>query len=58
MIEISAVVGSTIGFDREIWVGGVAGVGDVEIENASERKVGGVFLLSWMEIVFKIGLSE
>ena len=35
MIEISAVVGSTIGFDREIWVGGVAGVGDVDIDNAS-----------------------
>ena len=39
----------------EIWVGGVAGVGDVDINEASDGKVGGVVSLSWTEIVFEIG---
>ena len=42
MSTISSIVRSTIGFDGELWVGGVSGVGDVDIEKASEVKVGGV----------------
>ena len=57
MSAISAVVGSTVLFDGELWVGGVAGVGDAEIDEASDRRVGGFVLLSWMEIVFEIGFS-
>ena len=58
MSAISAVVGSTVGFDRELWVGGVAGVGDIDINKASEGKVGGVVLLIRTEIVFKIWFLE
>ena len=36
-------------------LGGVAGFGDVDINKASEGKVGGIVLLSWTEIVFEIG---
>ena len=46
MHAISAIVGPIVGFNGEIWVGGVAGVGDVDIDKASEGKVGGVVLLS------------
>ena len=55
MSAISAIVGSTVGFDREIWFGGVAGVGDVDIDEASEGKLGIFVSLSQTEIVFKIG---
>ena len=58
MSAISAVVGSTVGFDGEVWVGGVAGVGDIDINKASEGKVGGVVLLIRTEIVFKIWFLE
>ena len=57
MSVISAVVGSTVGFDRELWVGGVDGVGDVDIDEAREGKVGGVVSLCRTEIVFEIGFS-
>ena len=42
MTAIGTIVGSTFGFDREIWVGGVAVVGDIDIDEAKEGKVGGV----------------
>ena len=51
-------MGSTFGFDRELWRGGVAGVGDVDIDLAREGKVGGSVLLPWTEIVFDTGWSE
>ena len=54
MSVISAVVGSTVLFDRELWVGGVAGVGDVDIDEASDRKVGGVVSLSRTDIVLEM----
>ena len=40
---ISAIrffVGSNIGFGRELWLGGVSGVRDVDINESRERKVG------------------
>ena len=40
MSAISAVVGSIIGFDRELCFGGAAGVGDVDIDEAREGKLG------------------
>ena len=57
MSVISAAVWSAVLFYGELWVGGVAGVGDVNIDEASDRKVGGVGSLSRTEIVFKIGFS-
>ena len=57
MSAISTVVGSTVLFDGELWVGSVAGVGDVDIDEASDRKVGGVVSLGRTEIVFNIGFS-
>ena len=48
-------MGSTVLFDREIWGGGVSGVGDVDINDASDGKVGEVFSLSRTEIFFRIG---
>ena len=62
MIAISAVVGSTVLFDGELWVGGVAGVGDVDGDEASDRKFGGVVSLSrtdiyWKWIVWGVGVS-
>ena len=57
MSVISAVVGSTVLFDRELWVGGVAGVGDVDIDESNKGKVGGVVSLSRTEIVLEIGCS-
>ena len=33
-------MGSTFGFDRELWIEGVAGVGGVDIDKAREGKVG------------------
>ena len=49
---MSAVVGSTIGFVRELWLGGVAVVGDVDIDKARKGKVGGVVSVLRMEILF------
>ena len=57
MSAISAVVGSTVLFGGEIWVGGVACVGEVDIDKASDREVGRVVSLSRTDIVFEIGLS-
>ena len=57
MSAISTVVELTVGFDRELLVWGVAGVGEVDIDDSSEGKVGGVVSLSQMEIVFEIGFS-
>ena len=55
MSEISAIVGSNILFDGELWVGGVAGAGDVDIDEASHIKVGGVVSLSRTEIFLRLG---
>ena len=55
MSAIRAIVGYTVWFDGELWVGCVAGVGDVGIDKTSDGKLGGVVLLSRAEIVFKIG---
>ena len=57
MSETSAVVRSTVLFYGELWVGGVVGVGDVDIDEASDVKVGGVVSLSPTEIVIGIGFS-
>ena len=57
MSAISAVLGSTVLFEGELWVGGVAGVGYVDINEVSDGKVGGVVLLSRTKIVFEIGFS-
>ena len=57
MSAISAVVGSTVLFDGELWVGGVAGVGDVDINEASHGKFGGFVLLIRTEIMFEIFCS-
>ena len=57
MSTISSVVGLTIGFYGEIWVGGFASVCDIDIDEASEGKLGGVVSLSRTEIVFEIGFS-
>ena len=57
MSAISDVVGSTVLFDGELWVGGFAGVGDVDINEASDEKVLGVVSLSRKEIVFEISFS-
>ena len=54
---ISAIrffVGSNIGFGRELWLGGVSGVGDVNINESRERKVGGFVLVRLTEIMFDI----
>ena len=42
---MSAVAGSTFGFNGELWLEGVAGVGDVDIDEAREGKVGGDVLV-------------
>ena len=55
MSAIITVMGSTVGFYGKLWVGGVVGVGDVDIDKAREGKVGGFVSLSWTEIVFEIG---
>ena len=54
---ISDVVGSTVLFDGELCVGGVVGAGDVDIDEASDRKVGDLVSWSWKEIVSKIAYS-
>ena len=50
-------MGSTVGFDRELWLGGVAGGCDVDIDKAMEGKVGGVVSVRRAEIVFDMGFS-
>ena len=47
-----AVVGSTFGFDGELWLGGVSGVGDIDINESREGKLGGSVWVCWTEIVF------
>ena len=54
---MSAVVGSTVGFDGELWLGGVAGVGDVGIDESREGKLGGAVSVRRTEIVFNMGWS-
>ena len=34
-------MGSKVGFDGELWIGGVASVSDADINESSEGKVGG-----------------
>ena len=53
--EMSAVVGLAVGFDGELWIGGVTGVGDVDIYKAREGKVGGSVSVSLAEIVLDTG---
>ena len=50
--EMSAVVGLAVGFDGELWIGGVTGVGDVDIYKAREGKVGGSVSVRCTENVF------
>ena len=52
---MSAVVGLTFGFDWKLWIGGVAGVGDVDTIKAREGKLGGSVLVCRTEIVFEFG---
>ena len=54
MIVISAIVGSTFLFDRELCAGVVVGAGDVDIDEACDGNVGGFVSRSRTEIVFKI----
>ena len=44
-------------FTGKYGLGGVAGVGDVDIKEAIDRKVVGVVSLSRTDIVFEIGFS-
>ena len=54
---MSAVVGLTDSFDRELCLGGVVGVGDVDIDKSREGKLGGAVSVRRMDIVFGIGWS-
>ena len=54
---MSAVVGSKVVFDGELWMGGVAGVGDAEINKSREGKVGGSVSVRRAEIMFNTGWS-
>ena len=45
-------MGSTIGFDGGLWLGGVAGVGNVEIYKSREGKVVGSISVLRTDIVF------
>ena len=57
MSVMSAAVGSTVGFYGELWLGSVVGVGDVDIDEAREGKVGGAVSVRQTEIVFNMGCS-
>ena len=46
-------MGSTVGFDGELWLGGVAGVGDVDINEARGGEVGGYVSVYCTEIMFE-----
>ena len=48
-------MGSTIGFDGELWLGGVAGVGNVDIDKAREGKVREDVWVCWTDIVLDTG---
>ena len=52
---ISAVVGSKIGFDGELWLGGVSGFGEVDMDEPREGKVGGVVSVRHTDIMFDMG---
>ena len=43
--------------DGELWVGCVSGVGDVDINLSSDRKVGGFVLLSGTDILLEMACS-
>ena len=49
---MSAAVGSTFGFDGKLWLGGVAGVGNVDIKEARERKVVEAVSVCCTDIIF------
>ena len=46
--------GQQLSLTGESWIGGVASVGDTEIDEAREGKVGGVILVHQTEIVFNM----
>ena len=45
-------MGLAVGFYGELWIGGVTGVGDVDIYKAREGKVGGSVSVRCTENVF------
>ena len=50
-------MGSTVGFGEELWLGGVSGVENVNINKSRKGKVGGAVLVRRTEIVFDMGWS-
>ena len=54
MIVISAIVGSTFLFDRELCAGVVVAAGDVDINEAYDVNVWGFVCWSWTEILFEM----
>ena len=54
MRAISAVVGSTVWFDRELCAGCVVGSVDVDIDEYCDGNVCGFFLRSRTEVAFNI----
>ena len=46
------VAGSRFGFDGELWLGWVSSVGDVDIDEAREWKVGIPVSVCWTETMF------
>ena len=52
---MSAVVGLTDSFDRELCLGGVVGVGDVDIDKSREGKLGGAVSVCLAEIMSETG---
>ena len=51
-------MGLVFGFDRGLWLGVVSGVGDVDVNEAMEGRMGGAVLVCWTEIVFVTGWSR
>ena len=54
---MSAFTGLAVWFDGELWLGGVAGVGDFDIDKAKKGKVGGAGSVCQTEIIFHMGWS-
>ena len=40
-------MGLAFGFDRGLWLGVVSGVGDVDVNEAMEGRMGGAVLVCW-----------
>ena len=55
--DISAVVGTTVLFDKELCVGGAVGARHVGIDEANDGNLGGFVFWSRTEIVFEMACS-